>query len=168
MQNGGTQVLEATTPAQLEAVRELMREYIAWTMTFFGNPESAPTFHNIEPELQELPGVYAPPRGRLLLATHDGKPAGCVALKPVNETTSELKRLYVRPDFRGLRIGNQLVASLMDEARREGYTKMVLDSHRTMTAAHHIYRAAGFVDVETPADFPEELKPMVVFMEREL
>ncbi len=168
MQKGGTQILEATTPAQLQAVRELMREYIGWTLTFFSNPESAPTFHNIERELQELPGVYARPRGRLLLATHKGKAAGCVALKAVSHAVCELKRLYVRPEFRGLRIGNQLVASLMEEARREGYTKMVLDSHRTMTAAHHIYRSAGFAEVETPADFPEPLKPMVVFMECEL
>jgi GNAT superfamily N-acetyltransferase len=162
------EIVEARSEPAIQAVRELMREYIVWTMTFFSDPESAPTFHNIERELQELPGVYAPPRGRLLLATHDRKPAGCVALKPIDETTSELKRLYVRPDFRGLRIGNQLVASLMEEARREGYTKMVLDSHRTMTAAHHIYRSAGFVDVETPADFPEQLKPQVVFMECKL
>jgi GNAT superfamily N-acetyltransferase len=112
------EIVEARSEPAIQAVRELMREYIVWTMTFFSDPESAPTFHNIERELQELPGVYAPPRGRLLLATYDGKPAGCVALKPVDETTSELKRLYVRPDFRGLRIGNQLVASLMEEARR--------------------------------------------------
>ena len=161
----GTHIAQADSGEQLEAVRELMREYIAWTMSFFGDPESAPTFHNIDRELQDLPGVYAPPRGRLLLATHDGKPAGCVALRPIDRTTCELKRLYVRPAFRGHRIGNQLVAELMEEARKEGYTKMVLDSHRTMTAAHHIYRTTGFRDVETPADFPEQLKPEVVFME---
>ena len=57
------------------------------------------------------------------------------------------------------------IRTLMEEARKEGYTKMVLDSHRTMTAAHHIYRTTGFRDVETPADFPEQLKPEVVFME---
>ena len=159
------EIVQAKSESEIQAVRDLMREYIAWTMTFFADPESAPTFHNIEKELMDLPGVYAPPRGRLLLATHDGKPAGCVALKPVDEKTCELKRLYVRSEFRGLRIGNQLVARLIEEARAEGYSRMVLDSHRTMAAAHHIYRSAGFNDVETPADFPEQLKPFVVFME---
>ena len=164
MQNS-TQIVQVESRDELEAVRELMREYIAWTMTFFADPESAPTFQNIERELQELPGVYAPPRGRLLLATVDGKPAGCVALKPIDATTCELKRLYVRPDFRGYRIGNQLVMRLIEEARSQGYTRMVLDSHRTMSAAHHIYRTSGFYDVPAPGDFPASLREMVVFME---
>ena len=95
------QIMQVKTSEQLAAVRELMREYIAWTMTFFADPESAPTVHNIEGELQDLPGVYALPRGRLLLATVGGKPAGCVALKPIDATTCELKRLYVRPQAQG-------------------------------------------------------------------
>jgi ribosomal protein S18 acetylase RimI-like enzyme len=142
-----------------------MREYIAWTRTFVDDPESAPTFHNIEQELRDLPGPYAPPRGRLFLALVDGRAAGCIALKPVDATTSELKRLYVRPDFRGLQIGQKLVSALIDAARAAGYTRIVLDSHHSMHAAHRIYRDAGFRDVATPADFPEELKPIVVFME---
>ncbi len=160
-----TRIVDATSPEHLEATRALMGDYIAWTRTFVDDPDKAPTFHNIDDELRDLPGPYAPPRGRLLLALHDGKPAGCVALKPVDATTSELKRMYVKPDFRGLRIGQQLVARLIEESNKEGYTKIVLDSHRSMTAAHRIYRDAGFRDVETPTDFPEELKPIVVFME---
>ena len=109
--------------------------------------------------------MFAPPAGRFLLATHEGQAVGCVALKPREGGTSELKRLYVRPGYRGLRIGWNLVTKLLDEARQIGYRRIVLDSHISMTKAHEIYRAVGFETVPTPADFPEHLKPVVVFME---
>jgi putative acetyltransferase len=71
----------------------------------------------------------------------------------------------VRPAFRGQAIGQKLIATLLTEARAEGYVRIVLDSHRSMTAAHGIYEAAGFRRVAAPADFPAALKPLVVFME---
>ena len=124
-----------------------------------------PTFDGFEEELATLPGIYAPPTGRLLLAAVDGRPAGCVALKGHDGGTGELKRLYVRPTFRGQAIGQRLVRALIAEARAAGYRRLVLDSHISMTRAHEIYLAAGFRKVATPADFPETLKPIVVFME---
>jgi len=119
-------------------------------------------------ELATLPGIYAPPRGRLLLATHEGRPAGCVALKPRGDNVAELKRLYVRPAFRGHRIGEHLVRAVLAEARHIGYHRIVLDSHISMTAAHALYRDAGFKTVAAPSDFPERFKRVVVFMECEL
>ncbi len=157
----------ATTPAELDAVRELIREYIGWVFESQGDL-GAPTFAGLDDELAALPGEFGPPDGRLLLATHARRAAGCLALRRHDATSGEVKRLYVRPGFRGLRIGERLIARMIAEARTIGYRRLVLDSHVSMTQAHALYRAAGFHDVATPADFPEALKPVVVFMEREL
>jgi GNAT superfamily N-acetyltransferase len=159
------QIEQVDTPDQVAAVRDLMNEYLEWTKTIELDAWNAPTFHGIDRELAALPGPYAPPGGRLLVAVHDGKAAGCVALKPVNDEIVELKRLYVRPEFRGHRIGEQLVDAIMAEARNIGYARVILDSHISMTKAHALYRAAGFRLVTAPDDFPEWLKPVVVFME---
>ena len=158
-------VAQITTPSEIRAVQELLREYTAWAFTLEAGSEQAPAFQGLEQELAALPGIYAPPGGRLLLATHDGEAAGCVGLKGHDATTGELKRLYVRPGFRGLRIGQQLVAALVAEARECGYRRLILDSHCSMTQAHALYAAAGFRRVGAPSGFPEALKPSVVFME---
>jgi GNAT superfamily N-acetyltransferase len=95
----------------------------------------------------------------------DGQPAGCVSLKGHDATTSELKRLYVRPSYRGQKVGQRLVKMLVEEARQSGYQRIVLDSHISMKKAHAIYYEEGFRMVSTPEDFPENLEPIVVFME---
>lgn len=159
---------QVESPRQIAAVRELLDEYIAWTRTIEVDAMDAPTFHGLDTEMATLPGAFAPPEGRLLLATYDGDSAGCVAFKRVNPSTCELKRFYVRPAFRGRDIGRELVRRLVAEARESGYTEMVLDSHVSMTAAHRIYREFGFEQVPAPADFPEHLKPVVVFMHADL
>lgn len=156
------------TPAQLPGVQALLREYIGWTKSFDDESHRAPTFESVDEELENLPGIFAPPKGRLLVATVDGQVAGCVALKPHEDGISELKRLYVRPSFRGHNLGRLLAEALVNEARSNGYKKMILDSHKSMTQAHAIYRALGFVDVPAPADFPEDLKPIALFMELNL
>jgi GNAT superfamily N-acetyltransferase len=134
-------------------------------MTLAEDGASHPTFRGLEDELATLPGMYAPPTGCLLLAMYDGHPAGCVALRAHDPTTGEVKRLYVRPGLRGNNLGRQLVAALIHNARKLGYRRMILDSHISMTRAHEIYRAAGFRVVDAPDDFPEAIKPVVVFME---
>src|SRR5689334_17403450 len=117
------------TRDQIAAVQELLREYTAWAFSLEPGSDAAPTFQGLEKELTSLPGIYRPPGGCLLLAVQDGQPAGCIAFKPLDSTTCELKRLYVRPAFRGLHLGRQLVSRLIDEARRSGYKRMALDSH---------------------------------------
>jgi len=161
-------IAQATTELQIEAVRELIREYTAWAFTLVEGSADAPTFQGLDAELAALPGAYAPPAGRLLLAMRDGEPAGCVCFKGHDGTTCELKRLYVRPTMRGLNLGWKLVSTLVEEARRAGYRRMVLDSHESMKKAHELYRSAGFKDVSAPPGFPEELRPIVVFMELDL
>lgn len=156
------------TTARVDLVRELLREYFAWVLELAHGSCEAPTFQGYDLELAELPGSYAPPMGRLLLATWDGQAAGCIALKDHGAGTGELKRLYVRPEYRGRHIGERLVDALIDEARRAGYRRLKLDSHISMENAHAIYRAAGFKDVDVPADFPEQFRSIVVFMELEI
>ena len=158
-------ISQVSTPSEIKSVQELLREYTAWAFTLTAGSDQAPTFHGLEQELATLPGIYAPPTGCLLLAMQDGQSAGCIALKGHDATTGELKRLYVRPAFRGRNIGRQLVAALIAEARNYGYRRLILDSHISMTKAHEIYMAAGFRKVNTPSDFPEALKPIAVFME---
>jgi GNAT superfamily N-acetyltransferase len=145
-------------------VQGLLREYTAWAFTLAADSDTVPTFEGLEQELATLPGIYAPPTGCLLLPLEDRQPAGCVALKERSATIGELKRLYVRPTFRGRDIGRQLVATVIAQARTSGYRRLILDSHVSMTKAHEIYLAAGFRKASAPSDFPEALKPIAVFM----
>jgi GNAT superfamily N-acetyltransferase len=161
-------ISQVNSEAEIVAVRELMREYAAWAFTIVPGSDGGPAWKGFDKELATLPGVYAPPAGRLLLAKQDGQPAGCVCLKGHDATTSELKRLYVRPIFRGQKIGQQLVKLLIEEARQARYQRIVLDSHNSMTKAHAIYQEVGFRLTSAPDDFPEDLKPIVVFMECDL
>jgi carbonic anhydrase len=157
-------IAQVETRDQIDAVQKLFRDYISWAVTLGANPDKVPTFQGVDEEIATLPGIYSPPAGRLLLASYNAQPAGCVALKPHHTATGELKRLYVDPAFRDLGIGRELVATLLDEARKAGYQNMVLDSHISMKAAHRIYHEHGFRDVDAPADFPEAIRPFAVFM----
>ena len=163
-------ITQAQSKEEITAVQELWREYMNWTDKRLDaqTKNNAPTFDGFEEELAGLPGWYAPPAGRLSLATQDGLPAGCAALKGHSPVEAELKRLYVRPAFRGHGIGGLLVQTLVAEARQIGYRKIVLDTHITMKAAQAIYEANGFKVVAAPLDFPEALKPVVMFMECDL
>jgi carbonic anhydrase len=104
-------------------------------------------FQDFDAELARLPGEYAPPDGRLLLATYDGALAGCVALRRWADASCEMKRLYVRPAFRGTGLGRALAERVIAEGRAAGYARMLLDTVPTMTAALALYHAHGFRDV---------------------
>src|SRR5689334_20301279 len=159
---------QAKTSTQISAVQELMREYLLWVFNTYSGADAAPTFHEWEAEVNSLPGIYAPPMGRLLVATVDDQSAGCVALKQKDDQVGELKRMFVRPSFRGQRIGWHLGQKLLEEARAIGYKKIYLDSHHTMTHAHKIYEEIGFKYISAPDSFPKEMIPFIVFMECEL
>ena len=150
---------------EINAARDLIREFTDWAISQMEGLENAPTFANLEGELATLPGKFAPPSGRLFLALQDGQPAGCVAFVGHDAQTCELKRMYVRPSFRGQGIGKELVKVLLEDARQAGFERMVLDSFTSMKAAHAIYRGFGFQEMTAPEEFPDELKPYVVFME---
>jgi GNAT superfamily N-acetyltransferase len=162
-------ISQARSESEIAAVQGLIHEYLSWWAEQEpAEMERAPTFAGVDLELKTLPGIFSPPTGRLLLAAQDGQPAGCVCLKSQDARTAELKRLYVRPEFRGQKIGLQLVARLIEEARKIGYERIVLDSHITMKMAHEIYRSAGFRQVSPPDGYPEDVRTVAVFMEYDL
>lgn len=108
-------------------------------------------FQDFEGEIVNLPGDYAPPRGALLLAKVDGAIAGCCALRPLDSSdyvnTAEMKRLYVRPAFRGLGLGRQLAEAILDEARMGGYDSVLLDTLDDMDIARAMYEELGFKEI---------------------
>jgi GNAT superfamily N-acetyltransferase len=131
-----TEIILASGP-DIGIVQDLWREY--WQS--IGLP---PEFQNFAEELSTLPGAYAFPGGRLMLALVEGKPAGTAALRPIGERCCEAKRLYVRPEYRGEGIGRALLDRLVREARLEGYREMFGDTLKSMTSALRMYGQAGF------------------------
>ena len=113
-------------------------------------------FQNFDAELAGLPGAYAPPSGRLLLAFEGDVPAGCVAIRKIEEGICELKRLWVRPAFRGTALGRRLVVDVLREAREMGYGRVRLDTLPSMTAAQALYLSLGFLDIPPYNDHPIE------------
>ncbi|HTT40979.1 MAG TPA: GNAT family N-acetyltransferase [Burkholderiales bacterium] len=104
-------------------------------------------FQDFSAELSHLPGAYAPPRGRLYMAMMARQAAGCVALRPLSDDECELKRLYVRPDFRSRGIGRLLTRHVIGEAHAIGYSRIVLDTLENMAEAQALYTRLGFTDI---------------------
>jgi putative acetyltransferase len=129
------------TPEHLAATRLLFEEYAA-------SLSESVCLQNFAEELAALPASYAPPKGRLLLATVDDASAGCVALRLLSDEYAEIKRLYVRPNFRGFGVGKQLMKAVLNEAKNIGYKSMRLDTlPKEMAAAVEMYRAFGFTEI---------------------
>ena len=142
-------IRQAISDADVTAARQLFLEYQAWLGVDL-------CFQGFATELATLPGDYAPPRGRLLLARAGpaGDVAGCIALRPLDADRCEMKRLFVRLAHHGAGLGRRLIERLVDEARTIGYRTMVLDTLPQMRAAQHLYQSFGFRDIPAYYDNP--------------
>jgi putative acetyltransferase len=138
----GFSFFEAESPAQIAQARELFREY-AQSLGF------NLCFQNFDEELASLPGDYTPPHGRLLLVEYESQLAACVALHKLDSTICEMKRLYLRPQFRGKGMGRVLAERIIAEARGIGYRRMRLDTvEPVMKNAVAMYRKLGFKEID--------------------
>ncbi|MCB2145260.1 MAG: GNAT family N-acetyltransferase [Deltaproteobacteria bacterium] len=152
------EIVRATTPSQIQTLRELFREYEAFLQVDL-------CFQRFEEELASLPGKYAPPQGALLLATASGKAAGCVAMRPHDAGVCEMKRLYVRPAYLRQGIGKKLALSVIERAGEAGYARMRLDTLEKLGPALSLYAALGF---QKCPPYYENPLPGVIYMERTL
>ena len=149
-------IVQAESSEHIQTVRELFREYESWLGIDL-------CFQGFEEELQSLPGRYEPPDGRLFIASVDEEPAGCIAMRKLDDGICEMKRLYLRPDFRGHVLGNTLIDKLIKEARSAGYERMRLDTHPPkMGKAVSLYESYGFRQIPSYYDNPNT---DVLFME---
>ncbi len=130
-------IFKAETDKDIESARTLFVEY-ANSLDFDLD------FQNFDKELADLPGEYSLPRGCILLAEHKGQPTGCIALRPLSDQICEMKRLYVRPQFRGLGIGRALAEAIIEQAQKIGYSCMRLDTIPSMKTARALYESLGF------------------------
>jgi ribosomal protein S18 acetylase RimI-like enzyme len=158
MNTGNIRIFEARWPDDRATVESLFREYVASLAEDI-------SFQNVDDELASLPGKYARPTGVVLLARHGDEAAGAIAYRMVEPGVAEMKRLYVRPAFRGTGLGRELAHELIEDARAQGYRTMLLDTLGSMSAARALYRDLGFAPVAPYYDNP---LPGVMYMALEL
>ncbi|MEJ2291305.1 MAG: GNAT family N-acetyltransferase [Deinococcales bacterium] len=165
---GNCSDIQASEQTHFDAVDELTWEYLVWaegrSRELYGMEYDIAAAHERDIVAR---AKYLPPMGRLLLASVDGASAGCVCLQQLGVDTGEVKRLYVRPSYRGHGVGRELLQHLIQDARDIGYQRLVLDSGGFQQAAHALYRQAGFVDIAPYQgnELPERYRQNLVFME---
>lgn len=140
-------IIEAKTTEQFKEVRKLFLEYKTW----LGFDLS---FQSFKHEVSTLPGKYSPPTGAIFMAMLNKNIAGCIALRPLEHSICEMKRFFVRPQFRGKGIGRHLAEISIKKAKDIGYTKMCLDTHNSFKAAIAIYQSLGFKETAAYYDNP--------------
>ena len=166
---GGAELViaPARSPEDLDHVRDLMRAFVAWH-----GERNVADLHLVDDyfsggafaeELRDLPGAYAPPRGELLVARYAGEVAGCVAMRPVDAATCEMKRMFVPTRHQGHGIGRALAVAIIAAARSGGYATMLLDTSVRQVEALALYADLGFVEVDPDPGMPAELHGWLVF-----
>ncbi|RPI17313.1 MAG: GNAT family N-acetyltransferase [Ignavibacteriae bacterium] len=151
-------IKQANNDNEIKIIKQLFLEY-ANSLNF------DLCFQDFDKEIEGLPGKYDLPAGRLLICYVDDTPAGCIALRKIDDEICEMKRLYVKPEFRGYKIGLKLVEYLLNEARNSGYKKMRLDTLPVMDKAINLYKQFGFYEIEPYIFNP---LPEAKYMERVL
>ena len=164
-------VYQASTENDLADVREMFWEYLQWA-----NARINEVFNVdfdiaaiLEEDMQDIKKFY-PPDGRLLLAREDDQAAGLACMRKIREDIGEVKRMYVREEFRGKGLGKLLIGELLKEAVEIGYPRIRLDSARFMVAAHSLYRSIGFYEIDPypESEIPEDFQKYWIFMEKRL
>lgn len=153
-----TEIMTASNAEQFEQARLLFREYAEWLGVDL-------SFQNFNEELANLETIYFSPEGSLLLAFYDKQIAGCVAVRKLEADVCEMKRLFVKPEFQGFRIGKNLIVEIIEKARQFGYERMRLDTLPTMAKAQELYLSFGFEKIAAYRYNPD---PNTVFMELNL
>jgi putative acetyltransferase len=166
------EILEPTTPAELDQVRALMTAFVAWSrvryVEYLDQVNAYFDAGAFSAELAGLPGSYGPPRGCLLLARVDGDGVGCVALRPLEAEACEMKRMFVEPRAQGRGVGRALAERLIEAARARGYTHMRLDTGFLQVEAQGLYRSLGFREIEPYYPVPDAVRRGALFMELQL
>lgn len=158
MKTTALEIIDAHQDLYLAEIRSLFEAYRA-------SLDVDLCFQQFDQELETLPGKYAPPMGCLLMARANNEAAGCIALRPLEDGVCEMKRLYVSPNHRGLKIGRKLVDALIKRAKDLGYKKMRLDTLPSMARAILLYESIGFFDITPYCVNPT---PGVRFLELDL
>ena len=165
-------VRTAASSADLDQARILFRAFVAWHRDRHAEDHDLIDSYfddaGFEQELARLPGAYAPPSGRLLLAWADGTAAGCAALRRIDDQSCEMKRMFVSPAARGRGVGRALGTELIRAARGQAYTSMYLDTSIRQAEALSLYRSLGFAEAEPYYDTPPPLRDWLVFLKLDL
>jgi len=165
-------ILDAASEKYLDHVRNLIKAFLKWHLKRhledidLINEYFDPKY--FEEELASLPGKYSMPSGKLLLAFYNDQPAGCVALKKIDDHSCEMKRMFVYPEFHGKGIGYALAKAIIDEAKKIGYSSMKLDTSIRQIEAQKLYQGFGFKNIEAYYELPDKQKNWLVFMELRL
>lgn len=171
-QSGALTFHEAAAPLEVAAFGGLISEYVAWCRERYRDDpwlvEMAFSHQGLDTELQSIATLYGPPNGRMLIAEDTHEILGGVAYKRVDKDTCEMKRLFVRSTANGRGLGRKLCEALMQAAVRDGFKTMRLDTTRDMVEAIGLYRSFGFQDVDPFVEYPERMRPMMLFMARDL
>jgi len=166
-------IYQAQTKRDFEHARELFSEFLTWAI------EKSKEFYKEDIDIDEMvnrtmvgieKGLFSPPHGRLLLAKAEEQIAGVGCLKTIQKGIGEVKRMYVRPDHRGKKIGQKLLGQLVQSATEIGCSKVLLDSARFMKSAHALYRSAGFKEIElySETEMTENFQDHMIYMELKL
>lgn len=165
-------IFEATSPSDFGAFGALVPEYVDWCRQRYEvhawAVDLAFSYQALDRELESLACAYGSPNGRTLLAEGEGQIQGCVAYRRLSDGVCEMKRLFVRGQFHGEGLGRRLCAAIIEKARSDGFSIMRLDTGHLFHEAKALYRTSGFVECEPYHDYPTELLPFILCMERSL
>ena len=165
-------IRDASSAADYEAVASLMRAFIDWHYKRHASDRHIIDSYfdpaAFEAELKTLPGYFSPPGGALLVAEEDGNVAGCVALRKLDSTACEMKRMFVSSEFQGKGVGRALASAIIERGRELGYVRMMLDTGPAQREAQALYRKLGFKDTEPYYNLSPQLRDWLVFMKLDL